>query len=231
MVYTVYSPGDDDATHADLWVMNADGSGQRQLDTGSAKGDWAAWSPDGKTIVFQRARTWTDLSIFSVNAAGGGLKRVTRPAPGAPVGQQADTLPDWARDGRVLFLRLSDVYSVNAAGRELTRLTNVGNVGEFALSPDGKSLAIGNNSNGTVEIVPAPGGRPRVTLLKPVSDYVADNPYVAVDWTQDGRVLAMAGSSLKGVDGSRLYVISADGSGLSAVPGVDAAMDPAWRPE
>jgi Tol biopolymer transport system component len=231
MVYTVYPPSDDDATHADLWVMNADGSGQRQLSSGSAKGDWAVWSPDGRTIAFQRARTWSDLAIFSLDSKGGGLKRVTRPAPGASAGQQADTVPDWAPDGRVLFLRLSDVYSVNAAGGDLTRLTKIGNVGEFAVSPDGKSLAVDNLTSRSIEIVPARGGRPRATLLKPVADYVPDDPYVAVDWTQDGSALAMAGSSLKGVSGSRLYVVNSDGTGLSAVPGIDAAMDPAWRPQ
>jgi len=31
--------------------------------------------------------------------------------------------------------------------------------------------------------------------------------------------------------GSPLYVLGADGSGLSSVPGIDDAMDPAWRPE
>jgi hypothetical protein len=33
------------------------------------------------------------------------------------------------------------------------------------------------------------------------------------------------------VTGSALYVINADGSGLSQVPGITMAFDPAWRPE
>lgn len=36
----------------DVWVMNADGSGARQLTTGG--GDQPAWSPDGKKIVYNR---------------------------------------------------------------------------------------------------------------------------------------------------------------------------------
>ena len=230
IVYTVYPPGDDDATHARLWVMNADGSGQRQLTKGSVRGDWAAWSPDGNAIAFQRARTWADLAIFSLSAQGGGLKRVTRPAPGTPVGQQADHIPDWASGGSVLFLRLSDVYSVNARGGGLTRLTKVGNIGDFALSPDGKSLAIDINTSQSIEIVPARGGGPRVTLLHPIPDFMPDDPYVALDWTPDGKALAMASSSLSGDQGSSLYIVNADGTGLAVVPNTGDVFDPAWRP-
>jgi len=31
--------------------------------------------------------------------------------------------------------------------------------------------------------------------------------------------------------GSRLYVVNADGSGLAAVPGIEHAIGPSWRPE
>jgi Tol biopolymer transport system component len=231
MVYAVYPPGVDDTIYASLWVMNADGSNKRRLTKGSVKGDWAVWSPDGKTIAFMRALALEEHAIFSVNADGGGLKRVTRPAPGTPVGKQVDHIPDWASKGRVLFLRVSDVYSVNSSGRGLTRLTKVGNIGDFALSPDGKRMAIDNGSSQSIEIVPARGGRPRVRVLHPISDFMPDDPWVALDWTPDGKALAMASSSLSGSHGSRLYIVNADGYGLSAVPDMDNAFDPAWRPE
>jgi len=41
----------------------------------------------------------------------------------------------------------------------------------------------------------------------------------------------VAASDERNPDGSRLFVINADGSGLSAVPGIKFAWDPAWRPE
>ena len=210
--------------------MNADGSNKRRLTKGSVSGDYPAWSPDGKTIAFMRALTLEEHAIFSVNADGGGLKRVTRPAPGTPVGGQVDHIPDWAPKGRVLFLRLSDVYSVNSKGGGLTRLTKVGNIGDFALSPDGKSLAIDNNASQSIEIVPARGGGPRVTLLHPIPDFVPDDPNVALDWTPDGKALAMASSSVFGDQGSSLYIVNADGTGLAVVPNTGDVLDPAWRP-
>jgi len=143
---------------------------------------------------------------------------------------QVDHIPDWAPKGRILFLRLSDVYSVNARGGGLTRLTKVGNIGDFALSPDGKSLAIDNNASQSIEIVPARGGGPRVTLLHPIPDFVPDDPNVALDWTPDGKALAMASSSVFGDQGSSLYIVNADGTGLAVVPNTGDVLDPAWRP-
>jgi Tol biopolymer transport system component len=60
-----------------------------------------------------------------------------------------------------------------------------------------------------------------VTLLR--------GSYTAFSWTPDGKALAMA--SGEGIAGSRLYIVNADGSGLSRVPDVVDALDPAWRPE
>lgn len=56
------------------------------------------------------------------------------------------------------------------------------------------------------------------------------NAYVAPAWSPDGKALALATSETWGTKGSRLYVVNSDGSGLSAVPGVDKALCPAWRP-
>jgi hypothetical protein len=43
-------------------------------------------------------------------------------------------------------------------------------------------------------------------------------------------VVRPTGGTGEGTGGSPI-VVKADGSGLSAVPGVDSAIDPAWRPE
>ena len=50
-------------------------------------------------------------------------------------------------------------------------------------------------------------------------------------WSPNGKALALASNDGGGISGSRLYVVNADGSGLVAVPGVDSAKEPAWRPE
>ena len=64
----------------EIWVMNADGSGLRNL-TDHCRGDvWPAWSPDGSEIVFGSDRgsttayTW---DIWTMPASGGTATRRT----------------------------------------------------------------------------------------------------------------------------------------------------------
>ena len=67
-----------------------------------------------------------------------------------------------------------------------------------------------------------------MSLLDPVSDYITGDLEAAPAWAPDGKAVAVAAF---GSIGSPLYIVMADGSGLSAVPGIDNAADPAWRPE
>jgi TolB protein len=217
LVYIVSRAGDPGASGV-FWVMNADGSGKKRLTKVSAGAADPAWSPDGRQIAF------SGDGICVINVDGSGLRRVTRPSGGKAPGESQ---PAWAPDDRILFLSLGDVWSTKLDGTGLVQLTKIGNVADFGLSPDGKSLALDNNADGVVEVVATRGGGTPVRLLDPVSDFSPDDPYAAPAWTPDGRALAVAGTGPKG---SLLYVVNADGSGLSAVPGVEAAAYPAWRP-
>jgi TolB protein len=99
----------------EIYIVNADGSGQRRLTRSPAWDDAPAWSPDGRTIAFV-----SDVSIYVMNADGSGQRELT---PGGS--------PAWSPDGRkIAFVRgdlprdgNSDLYVVNADGRDLRRLT------------------------------------------------------------------------------------------------------------
>jgi Tol biopolymer transport system component len=64
----------------ELWVMNADGSGKRQI-TGNGAANFAPfWHPDGKRIIFASNRSdpkGREFDLYLVNADGTGLERVT----------------------------------------------------------------------------------------------------------------------------------------------------------
>ena len=225
IVYVVYQQGSLEGWDATVWIMNADGSGKEQLTKGAVRGAWPTWSPDGKQIAFSRYRRQPEgQDLFVMNADGSGLRSVAS----SPGGSRVDAA--WAPNGKILFLRNSDVFAVDPRGSGLLRLTKTSSISEFALSVDGKRIAIHDINGPRLVVVPVHGSDTPVTLLDPVSEFIPD-PYAAAAWTPNGKALAVASSDCEGLSGSRLYIVNADGSGLSAVPGIENAEDPAWRPK
>jgi TolB protein len=81
----------------DLWIMNADGSGQHELFHENNKysdGAYPAWSPDGTTIAFTANNGSGYYHVWSVPASGGqNAELITNKVPG---GNPADQEVDWA---------------------------------------------------------------------------------------------------------------------------------------
>ena len=82
---------------SDLFVMNADGTGVRQLFETRANETEATWSPDGKKIAFDRFKLTSDLGfvpgsgeIYVVGDNGKSLTNLTK-YPDA-----GDEHPDWS---------------------------------------------------------------------------------------------------------------------------------------
>ena len=62
-----------------IWVASRDGTSQRRLTSPPKSGegdDEPAWSPDGRRIYFTRDDRNFDLSLFVVDSAGSGLRRL-----------------------------------------------------------------------------------------------------------------------------------------------------------
>ena len=87
---------DENRTNADLWVANADGTGEpRRLTTSPKRDAHPRWSPDGKWIAFESTRDG-DSQIYLLPAEGGGeARKLTTLSTGA---SQAV----WAPDGKSL---------------------------------------------------------------------------------------------------------------------------------
>jgi Tol biopolymer transport system component len=76
--------------YSQIWVMNADGSGQTALtSTSPNQNEWPAWSPDGTKIVFSRSNTSGGWDLFTMNADGSNQSLLT-------TGGTFNTQPDWA---------------------------------------------------------------------------------------------------------------------------------------
>jgi Tol biopolymer transport system component len=99
-----------------VWVMNADGSEQRQLTTDPANKDVPVdWSPDGTTIVYMSEGTGSG-DIYIMNADGSNSVRLTDdPLP--------DLAPTWSPDGsQIAYLHMETdgrpLYVMNADGSD-----------------------------------------------------------------------------------------------------------------
>ena len=117
-----------------LWVMNADGSGLRQVTTVFSHNP--SWSPDGTRLAYAG-----QSGIGIVNVDGSNAHTIS--GPGNP-----PSAPAWSRDGtRIAFARNNDagydgeLYMVNADGSSEVQLTSGGfRNTRPAWSPDGTKI-------------------------------------------------------------------------------------------
>jgi Tol biopolymer transport system component len=109
----------------DIWVMNADGSGKKQLTSTPNFSENPNWSPDGNWIVFDSDRGEKgNLDVYKMHPDGSGVTQLTdSPA--------LDALPAFSPDGtKIVFV--SDraakdsrkLFVMSASGGNQTRLIN-----------------------------------------------------------------------------------------------------------
>jgi TolB protein len=85
----------------DLWVMDADGSNQRDVTGMTGDETDAAWSSDGRSIAFAHRDPAVGLNhyeVFVVDVAGGAPRNLSNPS-GVAHGGTAGA-PAWSPDGR-----------------------------------------------------------------------------------------------------------------------------------
>ena len=120
-----------DASQCGVFVMNADGSGQTRLGSGT----WPAWSPDGSKIAFTDLRDGDD-EIYVMNADGSGVVQLTQ-------NDAEDWDPAWSPDGaHIAFTSMQEgepeIFVMDASGANQTNLTHSPAFDEMAAwSPDG----------------------------------------------------------------------------------------------
>ena len=121
--------------------------------------------------------------------------------------------------GRIVFDNFEDVWSINADGTDLTRLTEASGP-EFdpSWSPDGTRIAYRSELGDETEIwiMNADGTHKRRLALG-----------LAPAWSPDGSLIAFAG---KYESVGIIKLIKPDGTGLRSLPGTDGGEYPTWSP-
>ena len=194
-----------------LWVMNADGSGQRALTRDSAEKWSPAWSPDGRRIAYASSGTNYSSRISVNNADGSGRLRLSR---GYKYDQQS--APAWSPDGRTIAFHGYDdgsywISSVGADGIGQRTLTpgglGIAEDGGFAWSPDGRKIAFTNVHDVGVYVMNRDGSGRHLLARTEATDRTQDGAFRTGDpaWSPDGRRIACISDGV-------LWVMNADGT-------------------
>ncbi|MBI3609358.1 MAG: PD40 domain-containing protein [Nitrospirae bacterium] len=156
-IHPVWSPDgkalafeSDLAGNWDIWTINRDGTGLKQITNNPSNERFASWSPDGARLAYasDRSGNW---DIWSMKLDGTDNRQLTQ-------FNGLDIAPVWSPDGkRIAFVssRSMDVlvWVMDADGGNVQGMPNI-RCGDWvsAWSPDGKSVAAVSSMRGKSDI-------------------------------------------------------------------------------
>ena len=192
----------------EIYVVNADGSGLKQLTNNTFEDYWTCWSADGKKIAFNSNRDG-NYEIYIMNADGSNSIRLT-------IHPEKDIAPSISPDGKkIAFTSTRDgnyeLYVMNIDGTGINRLTNTP-YKEYnpVWSANGKHLVYyyeKGDRKDQIYICNADGSKP-----KNITNNSANNFFPA--WSAGGKAILFT-SNLDSIEA--IYSIKTDGSGLKQV--------------
>jgi len=227
---------------AAIYVIDADGTGQRRLSPTPGFDVRPSFSPDGSQLVYVRVNPnsgsppQTDIRVMNLD--GTGDHAILADAHFA-------VEPRWSVAGKIVFMSLAngpglDVYVMNPDGSELTRLTTNGtsgqNNGDPVWSADGMSITFGSDREGgdrlNVFKMNADGTNVvRLTDLDP-PDEAGDT-----NWSSDNRKITFE-YDINGMKQSdpaayaEVWTMNADGTDATStkIQCADVGCAPRWQP-
>jgi eukaryotic-like serine/threonine-protein kinase len=166
----------------EIWVMNADGTEQKQLTNDTHAKFAPVVSPDGQQIVFVSEHD--GVHLWRVKVDGSNLTQLTN--------GNYDTRPRISPDGQwVVYSSYSSgklvLWKVQLGGGSPIQLTNVSS-SDPDISPDGKFIACFHNDAKNVAklmVVPFAGGDPIKMFDLPQTVYWT----MGAHWTPDGSAI------------------------------------------
>lgn len=220
-----------------IWVVDADGSGERRLTSPGFRAEAPAWSPDGSSIAYVR---WLNVdsdriaeTALYVMTEGGFDARLLADGPGW------DAAPVWSPDGRRIAFwsdrddaeaEAGELYVIDADGTNELRLTHTPTDEDyFDWSPDGDEIVVSSDRDGNYDLfVLSADGKGERRLTQTTAD--ERNPM----WSPDGHWVAFERQT---PDKNALVVIDPETGAervLSSSPSDDAGnldVPQSWSPD
>ena len=206
---------------SELWVMNADGSGQRHIATPELDMMYnLAWSPDGTQIALNAYSEdpnlgYYDWDIQLINVDGRGQTNLTDDLNG----ETSD--PAWSPDGtQIVFSHYPDsqrdLWLMKADGSGKMNLTD----SEYFengpdWSPDGQTILYwgsGPGTGGSLFVLPATGGTAQLLLESAAFGR----------WSADGGQIVFSGGN------GGIFIANGDGSDVRPVDPSAESRSPDW---
>ncbi len=197
-----------------IYLVKVDGTGLRQLTTGSFFDSGPSFAPNGRRVVFTR-RTGDESHIFSVNVDGSGLEQLTK-------GNGNDSEPVYTPNGkRIVFVSdrdrdaktdQRDIFAMAPSGADLRVLIDGPyNEEEPDTSPNGKRIVFVSNRQPGINIFVAnAAGKVLSQLTHNRRSCSSGSCNRAPAWAPDGKHIAFL---VIGRYSRDLEVMRADGSG------------------
>jgi TolB protein len=208
------------AGNSHAFIINADGTGLRQVTRGGGFEGHPSWSPDGRYLAVDRQFPDRPAGLFVASLPNGTMTRITT----NPYAEGVDAGPQYSHDGtRIVFIRSrpegSAVWVANADGSQAHRITPWNMIaGHPWWSPDGSRIVFydgaGSVSYGAgdshIFVVNADGiGLTQLTRGKNQADF---HP----SWSPDGNAILFTRYTFAPQSELfALYTMKPDGSGVS----------------
>ena len=233
------------ARSGDIYSMNPDGTDARNLTNSfvpcASDSEYPSWSPNGSRIAFtrrlgDRASTPPSQDLFTMNADGSGLVRVTD--------GEYDFDVAWSPDGkRIVYTQWPDIYLgvesvyggladpnggiyvINASGTGEHEIHSDARTNGMSWSPDGTRIVFANTPLGAAgcDIYSMnPDGSDVRQLTHPAGSGCDGAPH----YSPDGKQIAFT-RGLGCACAVQLWLMNADGTNQRQLPG-SGSVD--WRP-